>query len=87
MSRWEVKKFCELQSGPYKVTKVITEVNHETASYSDLMKTHIVHRNDLVDCFPLDSALPSLLSNHEKPPNGNNTGHSSNKYARADSVD
>ena len=64
------------------MTKVITKVNYEIALDADPTRTHVVHRNHLVEYFPRDNALPSLLSNYEKPFNDDKTEHFYNEYAK-----
>ena len=61
------QKLCELQSGPYTKTKVITKMNYEVALDSDPTRIQDVHRNHLVEFFPRDNDLPTLSSNYEKP--------------------
>ena len=61
------QKLCELRSGPYLVTKVITKVNYEIALDADPTRTQVVLFNHLVEYFPRDNELPNLLSNYEKP--------------------
>ena len=76
------QKLCELRSGPYTVTKVITKVNYEVALDSDPTRIHVVHRNHLVEFFPRNNDLPTLLSNYEKPVNDDRTEHFYNEYAK-----
>ena len=76
------QKLCELRSGPYIVTKVITKVNYEIALDADPTRTQVVHRNHLVEYFPRDNELPNLLSNYEKPFNDDKTEHFYNEYAK-----
>ena len=76
------QKLCELRSGPYTVTKVITKVNYEVALDSDPMRIQVVHRNHLIEFFPRDTDSPTLLSNYEKPVNDDRTEHFYNEYAK-----
>ena len=76
------QKLCELRSGQYIVTKVITKVNYEIALNSDPTRTQVVHRNHLVEYFAQDKELPNLLSNYEKPFNDDKTEHFYNEYAK-----
>ena len=76
------QKLCELRSGPYTLTKVITKVNYEVALDSDPTRIQVVHRNHLVEFFRRDNDLPTLLSNYEKPVNDNRTEHFYNEYAK-----
>ena len=76
------QKLCELRSGPYTVTKVITKVNYEVALDSDPTRIQVVHRNHLVEFFPRDNDLSTLLSNYEKPVNDDRTEHFYNEYAK-----
>ena len=78
----KTQKFCELRSGLYMVTKVITKVNYEVALDADPTRNQVIHRNHLVDYFPHDNELPNLLSNYEKPFNDNKTERSYNEYAK-----
>ena len=59
-------KLCELQSGPYIVTKLFTRVIYEFALDADPTRTQVVHRNHLVEFFPRDNGLPNFSSNYEK---------------------
>ena len=77
-----LKNFCELRSGPYIVTKVITKANYEIALEADQTRTQVVHRNHLVDYFPRDNELPNLLSNYEKPFNDEKTERFYNENAK-----
>ena len=76
------QKLCELRSGPYIVTKVITKVNYEIALDADPTRTQVVRRNHLVEYFPRDNELPNLVSNYEKPFNDDKTEHFYNEYAK-----
>ena len=76
------QKLGELRIGPYIVTKVSTKVNYEIAFDADPTKTHVVHRNHLVEYFPSDKELPNLVSNYEKTFNDEKTEHFYNEYAK-----
>ena len=76
------QKLCDLRSGPYIVTQVITKVNYENALDADPTRTQVVHRNHLVEHFPPDHELPNLLSNYEKPLNEDKTERFYNEYAK-----
>ena len=76
------QKLCELRSGPYIVTKVITKVNYEIALDTDPTRTLVVHRNHLVEYFPRDNEIPNLVSNYEKPFNDDKTEHFYYDYAK-----
>ena len=76
------QKLCELRSGAYIVTKVITKINYEIALDADPTRTQVVHRNHLVEYFPPDNELPNLLSNYGKPFNDDKTEHFYNEYAK-----
>ena len=76
------QKVCELRSGPYIVTKVITNVNYEIALDADPTRTHVVHRNHLVEYFPRNNELPNLSSNYEKPLSDDKTEHFNNEHAK-----
>ena len=76
------QKLCELRSGPYKVTKVITKVNYEIALDADPTRTQVVHRNHFVEYFPRDNELANLISNYEKLFNDDTTEHFYNEYAK-----
>ena len=76
------QKLCELQSGLYIVTKVITKVNYEIALDADPTRTQVVHRNHLVENFRRDNELPNLLSNYDKPFNDDKTEHFYKEYAK-----
>ena len=76
------QKLCELRSGPYIVTEVITEGYYETALDGDPTRTQVVHRNHLVEYFPRDSELPNLLPNYEKPFNDDKTEQFYNECAK-----
>ena len=65
-----------------KVSKLITKVRCEIALGADPTRTQVVHRNYLVEIFPRDNELPSLLSNYEKPNNDDKTEHFSDEYAK-----
>ena len=69
------QKMCELRSGPYIVTKVITKVNYELPLDADPTRTQVVYRNILVEFLPRDNELPNLLSNYEKLFKDNKTEH------------
>ena len=76
------QKLCDLRSGPYIVTQVITKVNYENALDADPTRTQVVHCNHLVEYFPPDHELPNLLSNYEKPFNEDKTERFYNEYAK-----
>ena len=76
------QNMCELRSGPYIVTKVITKITYEIAFDADPTRTQVVHRNHLVEYFPRDKELPKLLSNYENLFNNYKTEHFYNEYAR-----
>ena len=76
------QKLCELRSGPYKVNKVITNVNYEIALDADPTRTQVVHRNHLVESFPRDNESPNLISNYEKPFNDDKTEHFFNEFSK-----
>ena len=76
------QKLCELRSGPYIVTKVITKVNYEIALDADPTRTQVVHRNHLVEYFPRDNEIPNLVSNYEKLFNDDKTEHFYTEYAK-----
>ena len=76
------QKLCELRSGPYIVTEVITKVNYEIALDADPTRTQVIHRNHLVEYFPQDNEIPNLVSNYEKPLNDDRTEHFYNEYAK-----
>ena len=80
------QKLCELQIGPYIVTKVITKVNYEVDLHADPMRTQVVHCNHLVEFFPRDIGLPNLLSNYEEPCNEDKSEHFFNNYSKNESV-
>ena len=69
------QKLCELRSGPYIVTKVITKFKYATALNADPTRTQVVHRNHLVEFFPRNNELPYVLSYYEKPFNDDRTEH------------
>ena len=75
------QNLCELPSGPYTETKVITKSKNEVAVDADPLRTQLVHRNYLVEYFPPDNELPSLLSKYEKPLNDDKTEHLYNECA------
>ena len=58
------------------------KVNFEIALDSDPTGTQIVHRNDLVECFPRDNQLSHLLSTYRMPFNDNKTENFHKKCAR-----
>ena len=76
------QNLCELRSGPYIVTKVITKVNYEISFDAYPTRTPVVHRNHLVEYFPCDKELPKLLSNYENIFNVYKTENFYNEYAR-----
>ena len=61
----ESQKMCELRSGPYILTEVITKVNYEIALDADPTRTQVVHRNHLLEGFRRDNELPNVLSIYE----------------------
>ena len=77
-----LKTLCELRSGPYIVTKVITKVNCQIALDADPTRTEVVHRNHVFEYFPRDNELPNLLSSYEKPFNDDKTEHFYNENAK-----
>ena len=77
------QKLCELQSGPYILTKVITKVSYEIALEAYPTRTEVVHRNHLVEYFPRDNEFPKLLFNYEKPFNDDRTEDFFNQYAKS----
>ena len=76
------QKLCELRSGPYIVTEVITNVYHEIALDADQAGTQVVHGNHLVEYFPRDNELLKLLSDYENPFNDDKTEHFYNENAK-----
>ena len=76
------QKLCEVRSGPYIVTKVLTKIKYEIALDADPTRTQVVHRNHLVEFFSPDNELPNLLSIYEKPFNDDKTEHFNNEYAK-----
>ena len=73
---------CELRSGPYIVTKVITKVNYEIALDAYQTTAQVFGRNHLVEYIPRDNELPNIISNYEKPFNDVETEHFNNEYAK-----
>ena len=57
-------------------------MNYEVALDSDPTRIQVVHRNHLVEFFPRDVDLPTLLSNYEQPVNDDRTEHFYNEYAK-----
>ena len=76
------QKLCELRSGPFIVTIVITKDNYEIALDADPTRTQVVHRNHLVEYFPRDNELPYLLFKYEKPVNDDKTEHFYSEFAK-----
>ena len=76
------QKLCELRSGPYIVTKVITNVIYEIALDANPTRTQVVHRNHLVEYCLRDNELPNLISNYEKRSNDDKTERFYNEYAK-----
>ena len=76
------QKMCQLLSGPYIVTKVITKINYEIALDADATRTQVVHRNHFIESFPRDHELPNCLSNYEKSFNDDRAEHFYNEYAK-----
>ena len=76
------QKLCELRSGPYIVTEVITKFIYDSAVDADPTRTQVVYRNHLVEYFPRDKELPNLLSLYEKPFNDDKTEHFFDEYAK-----
>ena len=66
------KKLCELRSGPYTITKVITEVNYEITLDNDPTTKRAAHRNHLIEYFPASKTLPPLVQEYADPTNMDN---------------
>ena len=64
------KKLCELRTGPYTVTKVITEVTYEITLDNDPTVKKAVHRNHLIEYYPASDTLPPMIEEYFP------TGHS-----------
>ena len=73
-------KICELRSGRYILTKVLTKANDEIDIDSDPTKTQVVQRNDRVQFFPRGNELVKLQSNCGKPFNDIKAEHFNNEY-------
>ena len=48
------KKLHELRSGPYTITRKITNVNYEITLDKDESHKSVVHRNHLIEYFPIE---------------------------------
>ena len=57
-------------------------MNYEVELDLDPTRNQVVHCNHLVEFFPRDNDLPTLLSNYEKPVNDDRTEHFYNEYAK-----
>ena len=71
----------DLRSGPYIVTKILTEVNYEVALDAHSTRTQVVYRHYLVEDVLGDNEFPNVLSNYEKPFNDDKTQHFQNEFA------
>jgi hypothetical protein len=58
------QKLSNLRTGPFTITKVITDVNYEITldENSDVKRT--VHRNHLVEYYPIEKSLPPLIESY-----------------------
>ena len=57
------KKLCSLRLGPFTVSKVVTDVTYEITHDEELYKK-VVHRNHLMEYYPIGDQLPNLISNY-----------------------
>ena len=55
------KKLHELRSGPYEVTKKLTNVNYEIELVSNKTVKKVAHRNHLIEYFPIENAISELV--------------------------
>ena len=55
------KKLHELRSGPYEVTKKLTNVNYEKELVSNKTVKKVAHRNHLIEYFPIGNAISELV--------------------------
>ncbi len=58
------KKLSELRSGPYTVISRITNVTYKIQLDSNPDTTKVVHRNHLIEYFPITGVLPELVTNY-----------------------
>ena len=76
------KNCATFEVGPYIVTKVITNVNHETAVDADPTRTQVVDCNHLVEYLLRDNELSNLLSKYEKAFNDDKTEYFCKEFAK-----
>ena len=50
-------KLHELRSGPYEVTKKLTNVNYEIEHVANKTVKKVNHRNHLIEYFPIKNAI------------------------------
>ena len=58
------KKLHELRSGPYTITRKITNVNYEITLDKDESHKRVVHRNHLIEYFPNEEKIVDLTTNY-----------------------
>ena len=55
------KKLNELRSGPYDVTKKLTNVNYEIELVANKTDKKVAHRNHLIEYFPIENGISELV--------------------------
>ena len=63
----ESKKLPSLRSGPYTVHRKITNTTYEIELDENSGKTLHSHRNHLIEYFPKDASVPSVIKAYHRP--------------------
>ena len=61
------KKLSSLRSGPYKVLRKITNTTYEIELDENPGKSLHSHRNHLIESFPKDATVPSMIMDYNRP--------------------